>query len=204
MARPRPPDSRMAPAFAGRRVSSTRRTRSFRPGSPPDVATRPVLAPGRGDRIIDSGVVAAPRSAARHLCRPGRRARRASPERARSVAGARRPRPIRVAVRRGDWPQLLQQPRLVRRPVGRASPGGHWDARWQRSTRRSGLVMVAPPDLRTQVSGVVTLYDVMLQVIDRGDGTVPARPRFWQDIHSQCSSAPRTSDGSTTARRGRW
>ena len=44
-------------------------------------------------------------------------------------------------------------------------------------------VIVAPPDFAPGCGGVVTLYDVLLQVgVDLGQAEVPARPNFWRDV----------------------
>jgi len=44
-------------------------------------------------------------------------------------------------------------------------------------------VIVAPPDFAPGCGGVVTLYDVLLQVgVDLGHVEVPARPEFWRDV----------------------
>jgi hypothetical protein len=154
-----------------------------RPGSPPSVAMRPVLAPGRGDRIIDSGPVAAPgRLTGTYRDQPvdlgelrlngddqllvlGGRGRSASPEGA-PIGGDFYNNP-------GWFDDLADGP--VQAEI--AQPDGTIDA------VAPAWVIVAPPDFAPGCGGVVTLYDVMFQVaVDLGDVAPPPRPRFGRDI----------------------
>jgi hypothetical protein len=154
-----------------------------RPGSPPSSAQRPVLAPGRADRIIDSGVVPAPGV----------------------LRGSYRAQPVDLGELRLDTSDRL----LVLGARGRsASPTGapiggsfynnpDWyddvadgpvraeielpDGTVQQAV--PAWVIVAPPDFAPACRGVVTLHDLMSQIgADLGDITLPARPNFGRDI----------------------
>ena len=190
-------DGSSAPAQlpAGARIRWTARLVNkkdaiVRPGSPPDVATRPVLAAGRGDRVIDSGAVAAPgplRGTYAGQAVDLGELRLNGPEQLLVLGGhGRSASPAGAAIGRSfynnpDWFDDLADGPVqadIDMPDGTVQPVA------------PAWVIVAPPDFAPGCGGVVTLYDVMLQVaLDRGDASVPARPRFWQDIQPMLERA---------------
>ena len=158
-----------------------------RPGSPPSQPTRPVLASGAEDRVIDSGNVSvdaggavsldgtyratsvhlgdASVDASQRLLVLGGTGRAASPTNA-PIGGSFYNNP-------GWFDDLADGPVsaeivLVDGTVHAAEPA------W---------VIVAPPDFAPGCGGVVTLYDVLLQVgVDLGQTEGPVRPNFWRDV----------------------
>lgn len=158
-----------------------------RPGSPPSQPTRPVLAAGAQDRVIDSGNVSLVAGDAA------------------SLDGTYRT----TAVHLGDVRVDALQRLLVLGGSGvAASPtnapiGGSFynNPGWFDDLADGPIgaevvledgtvhavepawVIVAPPDFAPGCGGVVTLYDVLRQVgVDLGDVEVPARPDFWRDV----------------------
>ena len=158
-----------------------------RPGSPPSQPTRPVLAAGAEDRVIDSGNVSVDAGGAA------------------SLDGTYRD----TSVHLGDASADASQRLLVLGGTGRAAsptnapiggsfynnPGWFDDladgpvsaevvlADGTVHAAEPAWVIVAPPDFAPGCGGVVTLYDVLLQVgVDLGQAEVPVRPNFWRDV----------------------
>lgn len=165
-----------------------------RPTSPPSRATRPVLASGAQDRVIDGGVVNVTGS---------------TPV---AIDGSYRSTPVHL----GDaWVDASQ--RLIvlggtgtsssptSTPIGGSfynNPGWFDDVSDGPVTAEVVLadgtvhavepawVIVAPPDFAPGCAGMVTLYDVLLQVgVDLGQVDVPATPSFWRDVQPMLQRA---------------
>jgi len=158
-----------------------------RPGSPPSQPTRPVLAAGAEDRVIDSGNVSvdaggavsldgtyratsvhlgdASVDASHRLLVLGGTGRAASPTNA-PIGGSFYNNP-------GWFDDLADGP--VSAEIVLADGTVH--------AAEPAWVIVAPPDFAPGCGGVVTLYDVLLQVgVDLGQTEVPVRPNFWRDV----------------------
>ena len=158
-----------------------------RPGSPPSQPIRPVLAAGAADRVIDSGNVSVDAGGTA------------------SLDGTYRTTPVHL----GDVSVDASQRLIVLGGSGRAAsptnapiggsfynnPGWFDDLADGPVSAEVVLedgtvhavepawVIVAPPDFAPGCGGVVTLYDVLLQVgVDLGHVEVPARPEFWRDV----------------------
>ena len=165
-----------------------------RPTGPPSRATRPVLAPGAQDRVIDGGRVDVGS---------------ATPV---SIDGTYRD----TAVHLGDaWVDASQRLVVVgghgkaasptQAPIGGSfynNPGWFDDVSDGPVTAEVVLadgtvepvepawIVVGPPDFAPGVAGMVTLYDVMLQVgIDMGQAEVPATPSFERDVQPMLQRA---------------
>jgi hypothetical protein len=165
-----------------------------RPGSPPSQPIRPVLAAGAEDRVIDSGHVSVDAGGTA------------------SLDGTYRTTQVHLGEVRGDASQRL----LVLGGSGRAespsgaaiggsfynNPGWFDDLADGPVTAEVLLedgtvhacepawVVVAPPDFAPGCGGVVTLYDVLVQIgVDLGHVAVPARPEFWRDVQPMIQRA---------------
>lgn len=167
-----------------------------RPGSPPAAPMTPTVKPGREDRIIDTG----PQSITGPSAGP-------SP-----LTGSYRQHSVRLGELRTDSAQRL----LVVGAEGRSesptnSPiGGSFynNADWHDDVADGPVtaeitlpagpppacapawVIVGPPDFAPGAEGVVTLYDVILQVaLDEGWTTLPAQPFFVDHIRPMLERA---------------
>jgi hypothetical protein len=160
-----------------------------RPTAPPDVPTIPQLQPGREDRIIDSQVQTISGQSAQAV----------------TLAGTYKTINVFLGELRTDGNQRL----LVLGGIGKSeSPSGapighsfynnpdwHDDVADGPVTATITLpggtprqctpawVIVAPPDFAPSCQGIVTLYDVILQVaLDQNWSALPARPSFVDHI----------------------
>jgi hypothetical protein len=167
-----------------------------RPDGPPDVPMKPKIASGREDRVIDSGVQQVAGASAQAV----------------TLSGNYRQENVRLGELRTDGSQRL----LVIGPEGKSSspnnapigasfynnpdwcddvadgpvtaevllPGG------ASTPCMPAWVVVGPPDFAPGCQGVVTLYDVILQVaLDKNWTTLPAQPSFVDHIRPMLERA---------------
>jgi hypothetical protein len=167
-----------------------------RPGSPPDPPIMPTAKAGREDRVIDTQIqqIAGVSAAAR------------------SLVGKYRQEDVRLGDLRTDSSQRLLVVGAEGRsssPTGAAIGGSFYtNTDWfddvgdgpvtaevvlpggASTPCTPAWVIVAPPDFAPGCQGVVTLYDVILQVaLDQSWTTLPARPSFVDHIRPMLERA---------------